>query len=350
MFCSFKGEGTGAVRHLFSHHILKPERQPLEANVWGTPQSSGAFSTLFETRLLRLLDYRSRPFEVEVVQVGQHAHSGKRSGCNPTILNNLYYAQTIQDIRTHALYLACGDSAKTDLPDQSVDLIATDPPFFDNVHYSELADFFYAWQLPLLGVINGQNTTRHPGEVQDQNASAFASKLTDVFAECHRVLKDGGLLTFTYHHSRAEGWSAVARAIISAGFSLVAAQPVKAEMSVAAPKQQAKEPIDLDIIMVCRKSMEDQRSYKDVAESLAIALRCAANQVMTFQQQKRRLSRNDLQIILHAQMLVTLFAGRTTHDLITDFEALIPAIEAEIEMLYHTNPQLEVHHALGIRS
>ena len=41
MFASYKGEGTGAVRHMFSHHILKPERTPIEANPWGTPKSSG---------------------------------------------------------------------------------------------------------------------------------------------------------------------------------------------------------------------------------------------------------------------------------------------------------------------
>src|SRR5262249_34931190 len=33
MFASYKGEGTGAVRHMFAHHILKPERVPLEANI-----------------------------------------------------------------------------------------------------------------------------------------------------------------------------------------------------------------------------------------------------------------------------------------------------------------------------
>ena len=48
MFASYKGEGTGAVRHMFAHHILKPERVPLEANLWGTPKSSGSFSTMFE--------------------------------------------------------------------------------------------------------------------------------------------------------------------------------------------------------------------------------------------------------------------------------------------------------------
>lgn len=52
LFCSFKGEGTGAVRHMFSNHILKPERAPLENSVWGTEKSSGTFSTLFESRLL----------------------------------------------------------------------------------------------------------------------------------------------------------------------------------------------------------------------------------------------------------------------------------------------------------
>ena len=48
LFASYKGEGTGAVRHMFAHHVLKPERMPLEANVWGTPKSSGSFMTMFK--------------------------------------------------------------------------------------------------------------------------------------------------------------------------------------------------------------------------------------------------------------------------------------------------------------
>ncbi len=46
----------------------------------------------------------------------------------------------------------------------------------------------------------------------------------------------------------------MANAIRDAGFVIVNAHPVKAEMSVATPKFQAKEPIQLDIILVCRKS------------------------------------------------------------------------------------------------
>ena len=49
------------------------------------------------------------------------------------------------------VYLACASSSKTDLPDESVDAIVTDPPFFDNVNYSQLADFFHVWQRYILG-------------------------------------------------------------------------------------------------------------------------------------------------------------------------------------------------------
>ena len=66
LFCSYKGEGTGAVRHMFSNHILKPERVPVENSVWGTAKSSGTFSTLFESRLLRAKRYLKQPFELEL--------------------------------------------------------------------------------------------------------------------------------------------------------------------------------------------------------------------------------------------------------------------------------------------
>ena len=78
-----------------------------------------------------------------------------------------------------------------------MDLIVTDPPFFDNVHYSELADFFYAWQsLSPRGFVSTETTTRNAREVQDTNSEAFTEKLLAVFAECCRVLKDDGLLVF----------------------------------------------------------------------------------------------------------------------------------------------------------
>ena len=74
LFASYKGEGTGAVRHMFSHHILKPERMPIEANVWGTPKSSGSFRNLFSSRLLRAIEYRAGAVRSEDSRRGQSVH------------------------------------------------------------------------------------------------------------------------------------------------------------------------------------------------------------------------------------------------------------------------------------
>ncbi len=254
MFCSFKGEGTGAVRHMFFHHILKPELVPLEANLWGTPKSSGAFSTLFQSRILRALDYKERPFELRLVKTSNSFRSEKVFGNSRPIKSKVVksYSEFSAD---DAVYLSCGDSSKTDIPDGSVDLVITDPPFFDNVHYSQLADFFHVW---LRVMLEGQEefappSTRSTKEVQDTKAKQFASKLTSVLHECHRVLTDSGLLVLTYHHSRIEGWTSVYRAIREAGFYITHTQPVKAEMTVSVPIQQSKSPVQFDLILVCRK-------------------------------------------------------------------------------------------------
>jgi hypothetical protein len=134
LFTSFKGEGTGAVRHMFAHHILKPEVMPLEANIWGTSKSSGAFAGLFRSRVERALAYKANPSELRV----NSSKATTIGGINHPL--EVGVAQSFADFvsQTGNIYLSYGDS---DLPDKSVDLVVTDPPFFDNVHYSQLADF-----------------------------------------------------------------------------------------------------------------------------------------------------------------------------------------------------------------
>jgi len=302
-FASYKGEGTGAVRHMFAHHILKPERTPIEANVWGTPKSSGSFSNLFRGRLLKAVEYRAAPREVAVDDAARElVASAPIAGPVETAL------PTDGPLASRGIYLSCGSSDATPLAAASVDLVVTDPPFFDNVHYSELADFFHAWQSlhPRGFVAAAAATTRDPREVQDTRPEAFSDKLRAVFAECRRVLKDEGLLVFSYHHSRAEGWSSLADAIFGAGFSVVEAHPVRAEMSVATPKSQASEPIQIDVLIVCRKRERDRRS--PLAPELAWAraegvasARCARLEAAGF-----TLSRHDRVVARCAQFLVAL--------------------------------------------
>jgi putative DNA methylase len=257
LFCSFKGEGTGAVRHMFSNHILKPERTPLENSIWGTDKSSGTFSTLFESRLLRAKRYLDEPFELEL----QRDLMGLRTGTRKTLASAPLDARLVgswQELQKadRALMALNGDSARLPVPDASVDAVITDPPYFDFVHYSELSDFFFAWLSPVLS--KRYPWMRRPdssdaGEVQHNDPRVFARQLSLVFSECRRVLKDDGVLAFSFHHSRAEGWAAIYEAIETAGMAVVAAHPVHAELKAASPKKAAKDPISLDAILVCKK-------------------------------------------------------------------------------------------------
>lgn len=303
MFASYKGEGTGAVRHMFSHHVLKPERTPLEANLWGTPKSSGAFSTLFKSRVIRALDYSEAPFEIKLSERNGKRTTRKIFGLSDPIGSPISESFTVFE-QGERIYLSCGDSSVTDLPADSVDAVITDPPFFDNVHYSELADFFYVWQQHILGATDKRSlTTRSNREVQHTDAGAFASRLRSVLQECNRVLKPNGLLVFTYHHSRSEGWHSVLNAVVKSDFVIVAAHPIKAEMSVATPKRQARAPIDLDIILVCRKRQDARVTALGHEEAWQRGVHVAAGQIRRLRGVGRSLSRNDVLIVLSAQIL-----------------------------------------------
>src|SRR5262249_13842247 len=157
-------------------------------------------------------------------------------------------------------------------------------------------------------------TTRSKKEVQDKHADQFALKLAAVFSECHRVLKDDGILVFTYQHSRADGWSSLASAICTAGFSIVNAHPVKAEMSVSTPKSQAKEPIQLDVILVCHKRVFDHRSPELGPNALSRAFDKAVAKASRLRSKGFDLSRNDRRVILYSQFLAELGPVQTADD------------------------------------
>jgi hypothetical protein len=251
LFCSFKGEGTGAVRHMFSHHVLKPERTPLEAHPWGTPASSGSFSTLFRSRLVRAHEYKQHPHDQILVDTSVNRSTGISAPIALTITDRW----PENGLRRGQAYVRAGDASRTDVPDASIDLIITDPPFMDNVHYSELADFFHAWLrviVPFEGYPSDSESTRDTREVQSADPEEFGRTIEGVWKECRRVIKPDGLFAFTFHQAKLSGWLALSKALRTSDFTITMIQPVKAEMSSSITKGAAAEPSNLDAIVVCR--------------------------------------------------------------------------------------------------
>jgi len=303
LFCSFKGEGTGAVRHMFSNHILKPERTPLENSVWGTDKSSGTFCSLFESRLIRAKRYLDEPFEVtlDADLLGNKAQARKIVASDPI---DVHQARSWDELGRggHGALILNGDSSRLPIPDVSVDAVVTDPPYFDFVHYSELSDFFFAWLSPVLRhryAWFDRPDSSDSGEVQHKDPRTFARQLSFVLTECRRVLKDDGVLAFSFHHSRAEGWAAIYEAITTAGLEVVAAHPVHAEQRGASPKTAAKDPISLDAILVCRKHTRPTEVF-----DIPAVLESSQALAKTLVDAGMEISRADRSVIAYSQTLI----------------------------------------------
>ena len=178
-------------------------------------------------------------------------------------------------------------------------------------------------------------TTRSPSEVQNSDAEAFTERLTLVLREMNRVLKDEGLLIFTYHHSRWEGWRSVLNAVASAGFRIDVCHPVKAEMSVATPKHQAKDPINFDIIMVCRKSLSEPFALDEMSGmTLSLAFGRAEAQIDKLRDAGWKLSRNDIGVVVMSQVVAEISRQPGTHNIEQVFEETKDPVSQTIDRLH----------------
>ena len=151
--------------------------------------------------------------------------------------------------------------------DDSIDLVITDPPFGGLLHYSELSDFFFVWMR--LGLKEEypksfgpeytpkameavSNRAREP----DDPDGFYQRLLTACWREAHRILKPGGTLAFTFHHSEDAPWVAVLEALFDAGFYLEATYPIRSDETKGEGEFGSKT-IEYDIIHVCRKRTEE---------------------------------------------------------------------------------------------
>lgn len=198
-----------------------------------------------------------------------------------------------------------GSATDLRLPDGSIDAVVTDPPYYDNVMYAELADFFYVWLKRSLGdswpelcslvmsdkeaeaVANpslfdqvatrtgrGKRATgRSAADLADEH---YEELLTRSFREAHRVLKDDGVMTVMFTHKRVDAWDTLGQALLEAGFSVNSSWPVHTE-SEHSLHQAKKNAASSTILLTCRKRESTVPAYwADIRGEVAAAARTAA--------------------------------------------------------------------------
>jgi len=305
ILCTARPGRISAIRGVFSHHAYIPPTEAVENNPWGHKRRSGTYPSLFEGAL-KAYRYRQQPFERRLV-------SKAATSTKPVPIPGEYVsgqlAPSLNDlgVNKNALLL-CQSSEDLPLPDGSVDAVITDPPYFDNVQYSELSDFFYVWLRLFLKdrypFFTSEYTPKMAEVVKNDNAGKdrdfFLSGLAQVFREANRVLKDQGLMVFTFHHQEPEAWSSVMGAVLDAGFYVSAIYPVHAEMSTSL-HIRGQQAIEYDSVIVCRKRVDEGRiSWEQLEDQIHYQ---AAEALRQLQAERQIHSRADISVIVLGKCL-----------------------------------------------
>jgi adenine-specific DNA methylase len=166
------------------------------------------------------------------------------------------------------LRLLCGTAANMDIPDNSVDLICVDPPYYNNVQYAELSDYFYVWQRRTLDdlypdIIQRRLTNKNDEAVanpaRDGSAVAAAQEyqrlMGEIFAECRRVLKDDAVLTIMFTHKTPEAWEALTRSLIESGWIVTSSMPVESEAAESIHQKDMAAAAS-SVFITCRKRQD----------------------------------------------------------------------------------------------
>jgi len=183
--------------------------------------------------------------------------------------------RTLCNVSTSPATVVQGSATQLPWKDNEIDAVLTDPPYYINVPYADLSDFFYVWlkrsvgdMFPELLATPLTPKSDEVGQMAHWDTARYAFKdkkwfedmLTLAFREIKRVLKPEGIAVIVFAYPKAEAWEAVINATLKAELYLTASWPIKTEMQ-ARLRAIDSATLTSSIYMVCRK-----RTTKEIGE------------------------------------------------------------------------------------
>jgi len=166
-----------------------------------------------------------------------------------------------------------------------VDLVVTDPPYYDAIPYSDLMDFFYVWLRRVLSGYSAEfdeafaertgpkwDAEENDGELIDDASrhenSAEKSRWTyeegmcRAFISAHNALSPDGRLVVVFANKQPDAWGALVSAIIRAGFVVCGSWPIVTEMR-GGVRNYGRASLASSVWLVCRKRPASARAGFD---------------------------------------------------------------------------------------
>jgi putative DNA methylase len=173
------------------------------------------------------------------------------------------------------------DARESALPESSSSVWFTDPPYYDNVPYSYISDFFYVWLkrvlLDTFGSKSDDGLTPKAEEIvaylqNDGDAQAartrFEKSMGQAFDTGRKTSREDGIGAVVFAHKTTEGWEALLEGLIKSHWIITASWPVATEMG-SRLRARNSAALATSIHLICRPEAK--------VPKLAIGGTCCAN-------------------------------------------------------------------------
>ncbi len=198
---------------LFSLRAFRHIQRPVELNPWIERAGRGTFPNAIR----------------KLTAAAAYARSPKE----PTGTSGFLDVPTRADHERNQIHMGTAGNLAF-LTTGSIDVVMTDPPYFDNIAYSELARFFGPW-LNCLDVLDQREqqdiltNSLVANRARAGSVERYTEGLGKAFGEMARVLKPGGIVAFSYRHTDAPAWHALAEAIACTDLRITKVLPMPGE-------------------------------------------------------------------------------------------------------------------------
>ena len=302
-------KSNNQISAFLSNNNLQPKSNVVETSVFG-PVGEGSWKSASRS-FIDAIEWKGKPWEL----VAKDALALTNTDLAKQIKGKSLKIATDDPVSSEAELTCQSSTDLSSIADQSIDLVITDPPFGDIVQYAELSEFFYVW---LRKVLASESEAFEPEHLpvaleavdnshrNDEDKEFYQRVLTGCWREAFRILKDGGLLAFTFHHDKDGPWISVLESLFDAGFYLEAAFPIRSDETKgegSKPGTFGAQKVEFDIIHVCRKRLQEPEPISWARLRRQIMRDVRQLQEIIEQHQEEGLGEADLQVIRRGKAL-----------------------------------------------